>query len=120
MKEPERVRKLLQGSANLEFWETYNLNEFFNKLASANELLARLENQSEDTSSKADSTVVESQDSAAVTATISLKDSLTQKIKDMNKSDEQQNINAWKKQNPLFARLNPNVSQKGLSGMVRL
>ena len=116
VKEPERVRKLLQGSANLEFWETYNLNEFFNKLASANELLARLENQSEDTSSKADSTIVESQDSTAVTATTSLKDSLTQKIKDMNKSDEQQNINVWKKQNPLFARLNPNVSQEGAIG----
>ena len=27
IKEPERVRKLLQGSANLEFWETYNSNE---------------------------------------------------------------------------------------------
>ena len=27
IKEPERVRKLLQGSANLEFWETYNINE---------------------------------------------------------------------------------------------
>ena len=27
VKEPERVRKLLQGSANLEFWETYNLDE---------------------------------------------------------------------------------------------
>lgn len=27
IKEPERVRKLLQGSANLEFWETYNLSE---------------------------------------------------------------------------------------------
>ena len=27
VKEPERVRKLLQGSANLEFWETYNSQE---------------------------------------------------------------------------------------------
>ena len=27
VKEPERVRKLLQGSANLEFWETYNTQE---------------------------------------------------------------------------------------------
>ena len=27
IKEPERVRKLLQGSANLEFWETYDLSE---------------------------------------------------------------------------------------------
>ena len=27
IKEPERMRKLLQGSANLEFWETYNSDE---------------------------------------------------------------------------------------------
>ena len=27
IKEPERVRKLLQGSANLEFWETYTAKE---------------------------------------------------------------------------------------------
>src|SRR5690606_29776585 len=35
--EPERVRNLLQGSANLEFWKTYNLNElgmYFNELNS--------------------------------------------------------------------------------------
>ena len=115
VKEPERVRKLLQGSANLEFWETYNLNEFFNKLASANDLLANLENQSEETLAETDSTVVEAADTAAVETT-SLKDSLTQKIKEMNKTDEQANINAWKKQNPLFARLNPNVSQNGAIG----
>ncbi len=30
IKEPERVRKLLQGSANLEFWKTYNVNELVN------------------------------------------------------------------------------------------
>ena len=30
IKEPERVRKLLQGSANLEFWKTYNANELMN------------------------------------------------------------------------------------------
>ena len=27
IREPERIRKLLQGSANLEFWETYNSQE---------------------------------------------------------------------------------------------
>ncbi len=35
--EPERVRNLLQGSANLEFWKTYNVNElgtFFNEMNS--------------------------------------------------------------------------------------
>ena len=30
IKEPERLRKLLQGSANLEFWKTYNVKELIN------------------------------------------------------------------------------------------
>jgi SecD/SecF fusion protein len=38
IKEPERVRKLLQGSANLEFWKTYNVNELLNGF---NEINAR-------------------------------------------------------------------------------
>ena len=36
IKEPERVRKLLQGSANLEFWETYELSELYQALIEAN------------------------------------------------------------------------------------
>ena len=35
IREPERMRKLLQGSANLEFWETYNnqeINPYLNQL----------------------------------------------------------------------------------------
>ncbi len=42
IKEPERVRKLLQGSANLEFWETYDLSEIFNNLVEANRILASM------------------------------------------------------------------------------
>ena len=42
VKEPERVRKLLQGSANLEFWETYDLPSIYQQLVSANELLSRI------------------------------------------------------------------------------
>ncbi|MFT3994219.1 MAG: protein translocase subunit SecDF [Dysgonomonas sp.] len=37
IKEPERVRKLLQGSANLEFWKTYNLQEIQNYIGVINE-----------------------------------------------------------------------------------
>ncbi len=40
VKEPERVKKLLQGSANLEFWETYAADEVFNYLVEANARLA--------------------------------------------------------------------------------
>ena len=39
IKEPERVRKLLQGSANLEFWETYNSNEIVPLLGSVDNKL---------------------------------------------------------------------------------
>ncbi|MBR5276586.1 MAG: protein translocase subunit SecDF [Bacteroidaceae bacterium] len=42
VKEPERVRKLLQGSANLEFWETYNASEILPALQSADAKLAAI------------------------------------------------------------------------------
>ena len=41
IKEPERVRKLLQGSANLEFWETYTLNEIYPALQALDTRLAK-------------------------------------------------------------------------------
>ena len=50
IKEPERVRKLLQGSANLEFWETYNMGEIQGAIASL----------STGAAVKADSTVADS------------------------------------------------------------
>lgn len=40
IKEPERVRKLLQGSANLEFWETYTLGETMSSLTALDKRLA--------------------------------------------------------------------------------
>ncbi len=40
IKEPERVRKLLQGSANLEFWETYTLGEVMSPLTALDKRLA--------------------------------------------------------------------------------
>ena len=42
VKEPERVRKLLQGSANLEFWETYNASEIVPSLQTADAKLAAI------------------------------------------------------------------------------
>lgn len=40
VKEPERIRKLLQGSANLEFWETYNAEEILPYLSQVNSAYA--------------------------------------------------------------------------------
>lgn len=58
IKEPERVRKLLQGSANLEFWETYTLNEIQGALAALDTRLAQANNGKE--GAKADSAKVDS------------------------------------------------------------
>ncbi len=44
IKEPERVRKLLQGSANLEFWETYSLAETMPSLTALDKRLAGADN----------------------------------------------------------------------------
>jgi SecD/SecF fusion protein len=40
--DPERVRDLLQGTANLEFWETYSQEEVFQSLMQANQLTAEI------------------------------------------------------------------------------
>jgi SecD/SecF fusion protein len=69
IKEPERIRKLLQGSANLEFWETYNSEEIAPYLQQLDQRLANSDEEKESvadstkTAEKADSTVAESQES---------------------------------------------------------
>lgn len=42
IKDPERVRKLLQGAANLEFWETWEFGELYQYFEMANERLATM------------------------------------------------------------------------------
>ena len=51
VKEPERVRRLLQGTANLEFWKTYELSEIASVFPQIDERVAAigLENVEEDT-----------------------------------------------------------------------
>jgi len=46
VKDPNRVRKLLQGTANLEFWETYENSEIIKNLWDANTKIAEIENAS--------------------------------------------------------------------------
>ncbi len=64
VKEPERVRKLLQGSANLEFWETYNNTEVTPFLVTLDSKLAAAQN-----GAKADTTQAAAQaDTVALAA----------------------------------------------------
>lgn len=108
IKEPERVRKLLQGSANLEFWETYDLAEIYQNIAEVNRVLAAIGNPaavSTDTAKTAQATAVAP--AKAKTATDSLKAKLTKKTE--VKGDSAKMREEWAKENPLFSRLQLNA-----------
>ena len=93
VKEPERVRKLLQGTASLEFWATYTNEEIEGYLAEANALLAEIQAAEEAPATVAEETVAE-EDAL-------LAEELKQAENDAAAEAE------ILKQNPLFALLQP-------------
>ncbi len=107
VKEPERVRKLLQGSANLEFWETYNSQEIAPLLSQLNQKYAALNGNA-----AADTTAVVANDSTAVAeaAADTTKAAATDLAAKLAKKDSKA-TNIEKdlalKTNPLFAVFQP-------------
>ncbi|MBR6828237.1 MAG: protein translocase subunit SecDF [Prevotella sp.] len=106
IKEPERVRKLLQGSANLEFWETYNSQEIYPLLATLNQKYAAMGGELTETSDSvvADTTAVA--EAAADTVKAAATDLAAKLTKKDNKVDAKAKAEALK-QNPLFAVFQP-------------
>ncbi|MBQ6087381.1 MAG: protein translocase subunit SecDF [Bacteroidales bacterium] len=96
VKEPERVRKLLQGTASLEFWTTYDSQEIQPYLIEANAKLAEILEQE-------DVVVDEAPAQEAVPAGT---DSLLNAELSQNKATADE-IAAYNRQNPLFAVLQP-------------
>ncbi|MDR0367817.1 MAG: protein translocase subunit SecDF [Bacteroidales bacterium] len=115
VKEPERVRRLLQGTANLEFWETYDFGELIQTFSNINSRIAEY-NNSQNTPSD---TVAaeENSDELALTDTTEI-DGLPQVDDASDMPTDQMSIEEWEKQNPLFSKLNPNeqVSEDGKYG----
>ena len=101
--EPERMRKLLQGSANLEFWETYNAQEIIPYLV---QLDSQFANGGEE-EAKADTTAAAKADTTA--AVKKAPKSKFQIKKDTKKADvkatPEAQLAAAKKQHPLLAML---------------
>ena len=113
VKEPERERKLLQGSANLEFWETYNLPEIYQQLVAADNMLATIL-KSDDTAAEGSETTVTEvveetvADNAAAEATNEA-DSLLAKLgEDKPEAQAAKSMDEFAKQHPLFAILQIN------------
>ena len=108
IKEPERVRKLLQGSANLEFWETYNAKDVAPYLQAAdNKLRSILANEA-----PADSAAVDSTAAPVVAQATSTADSLAAALKGENKA-QSVDLAQIKKEHPLLAVLQVNTSGQG-------
>ena len=104
--EPERVRKLLQGSANLEFWETYNSDEIIPYLSQLNQREAnhRSGAKEEVADSAANDTAAVA---AAEKAEAKAQAKAAFKTKKNAKADDAASMAEAKKQNPLFSIFQP-------------
>ena len=102
IKEPERVRKLLQGSANLEFWETYYPSEVYPYLTALDSRLR------DNAAVGTDTTTVKAETPEVKTST----DSLSAVLNAENAQSREQ-IEQMKKEHPLLAILQLNNQQGG-------
>ena len=96
VKEPERVRKLLQGTASLEFWTTFEYSEIYPYMVEANALLAQLLAEDEPAAEEA---------AAEGSETSSVEDLVAEELAQQEGSNAE--IDALRKSNPLFSILNP-------------
>ncbi len=107
VKDPARVRKLLQGTAQLEFWETYEFSELAPYLQEANTYLVsvqKLQNEAET------ETAVAEQEAEKDSAT-QAEDELLAQLNNGNTAEESFDAAQWQAQNPLFAVLMPTLFQ---------
>lgn len=102
VKDPERVRKLLQGTAQLEFWETYEYAQIIQSIDDINTYLrSELEKeQIEKEQEQIDDSIEEETDSL----------SLTELLSD-NESDSALTYDQFAAENPFYALLVPNLNQ---------
>ena len=103
IKEPERVRKLLQGSANLEFWETYNSQEITPLLSQLNQRWAAQGGEV----IEEDTTAAAAVEAAADTVKAAANDLAAKLAKKDTKATDSKVVEQAKKQNPLFAIFQP-------------
>ena len=114
IKEPERVRKLLQGSANLEFWETYTAKEILPAMQSADAKLRGILTEG----TTADTDTIEAALTEATPVeekAVSAADSLAAALKGDAAAEDKAAVNMEeiKKQYPLLSMLQLNSSGQG-------
>jgi len=123
IKDPARVRKLLQGTAQLEFWETWKFSEIVGYFAEANTMLAKqsaatkvLEKAAEETKTTESTTEETTTETAEASTTEdgNLMDELAQDT--TSQMDEELAADEFYNANPLYEYLQPNFQQDPQSG----
>ena len=118
VKDPDRVRKLLQGTANLEFWETYENLEVYPMLEKANKIIAEIEGANKKVEEPADSTkeelsLLKAMNGDTATNPVDTNLSLVEQLKsDSTAQDSSQTPEQFRKNNPLFAVLYPSIDNE--------
>lgn len=107
--DPKRVRELLQGTANLEFWETFENSEIYPTLVQANEMLKGLLATGKNTTDSLN----QQKNGIAVKDTTKKEDTLLEIIKkDTTKKTDSQTLEQFTALNPLFGILRPHIDQQ--------
>ena len=140
IKDPKRVRKLLQGTAQLEFWETYNFSELYQYFDEANAKLAektKANNALNEEETKPETTEVETEAPAegqteavaqtetevAEADTTKADSGLLNQIAEESSEEELSEDEALAKfqaSNPLYALLQPSYTQQGPAQTARV
>jgi len=124
IKDPERVRKLLQGTAQLEFWETFDLKEIAQNFVDADKYLVAAQNiekigneqtvdnkDSLNTTANNDTLLAKNEnDTAGKSLLDKLKSNDTSKIKKQNETSREE----WAKEHPLFSLIQLNLDEKNI------
>ncbi len=110
---PARVRKLLQGSAKLEFYETFTNPEAFKYLSDANTILAKA-NAAGNTKTEVDTNSTDTTKTSSALAGLSGTKTSTDTNATASADSTQKKIEDFTKENPLFAVLRPNADEKGM------
>ncbi len=116
VKDPQRVRSLLQGTASLEFWETYENSELFGYLNQANDLLRDIEATALEREIEEEAETEEEAEEllAAIADTAEVEESLLDIIaRGETEEVEPETMEEFALLNPLFGTLNPMLDRSG-------
>jgi len=121
VKEPDRVRKLLQGTAKLEFWETYSFGEVAPSLVAVNTMLAKESKKDSLSSSLLNSSTGDTSLTSPTASIDSVKTDTTSKVSLVDKMGTDsagakdtaggKSFEEFARENPLFAVLFPSDGQ---------